>query len=191
MNRCRKFWDHRQDPTSLLNTDFILGFDGTALAAMRSFGFPMTELHSRILPRTAAGGLASSAFSDGSAMKLTRRRVWVLLAVFVGVVALSLVFILVFDGDRITKANVDRIQKGMSLEQVWEILGPPTGTKTEWYSDATSFHGLVETIGATNYYWDGKYGMADVYFRDHCAVAREYQPKQIPWWSRFMSCFGL
>src|SRR5262245_20379189 len=120
-------------------------------------------------------------------MKLTRRRVWVAVIVFVAVAASFLLIILVFGGDRITQANMNRIHKGMTLEQVKEILGLPTSATFEIYMDGK----LPDVVVAKPYYWEGTRGTATVYIRDNIAIDKAYVPKQIPWWSRLKGFFGL
>jgi len=116
-------------------------------------------------------------------MKLTRRRVWITATVFAFVAALSLIIVLVFGGDRITQANVDRIQIGMTWEQVWAILGPPTGTITVSGSDTSA--------AVLWYSWQGNSGVAFISFDRFTVTEKSYLPDQSTWWSRLKRFFGL
>jgi outer membrane protein assembly factor BamE (lipoprotein component of BamABCDE complex) len=60
---------------------------------------------------------------------------------------LLIVLSLSCSGKRITKANVDQVNEGMSKKQVESILGPPTSLKTE---------DLVITKKTTYVYRQGK-----------------------------------
>lgn len=89
-------------------------------------------------------------------MKLTRRRVWVTASIFVIVAALSLFILVMLSGDRITQANCNRIEIGMSLGQVSEILGtPPTEARSNIIT-------ISDPVDCTEYVWDGKAGTVTV-----------------------------
>ena len=107
-------------------------------------------------------------------MKLTRRRVWGLLIVFVVVVAFIVLWNVEFRTDGITQANVDRIQIGMTLAQVTAILGPPT------YSSPP-----------VDYRWEGINGSAMVHFHDDGVRRKTYSPNQVTFWVRVKRLFGL
>jgi len=94
------------------------------------------------------------------------------------VVALSLYVLIVFCGDRITQANVDRIQYGMSFEQVTEILGSPS--KSSAYSFAS-----------TDYVWVGKNNICLVQFENGGVIEKGIKPTDRNWWSRVRRFIGL
>jgi hypothetical protein len=100
------------------------------------------------------------------------------------VAALSLVIIVVFGGDRITQANVDRIQDGMSLEMVCEILGAPP---TKPYH-VTPIEHMAEFTG---YAWEGNNGWAVVIFDKDGVRATDFRPLPSTLWSRIKNYFGL
>lgn len=103
-------------------------------------------------------------------------------SVFMIVAALSLFVFMVFSGDRITQANIDRIQTGTSLEQVCEILGRPTAQ--------VDFPLLLDV---TAYEWEGRRADAIVAFRkdDGGVMSKWFYPQQGKWWSQVRHFFGL
>lgn len=99
-------------------------------------------------------------------MELSRRRVLVTASIFLIVAAFSMFILVVFCGDRITKANVYRIQDGMSLQQVSKILGPPTELMYK-----TNFPGALD-----HHKWQGKAGVAAVAFQNDCVIGKNVFP---------------
>lgn len=63
-------------------------------------------------------------------------------------------------GKRLTKANVDEVEKGMSPKQVESILGPPTSI------DSTN---LLVTKKVTYVYQQGSESVTIVFFNDEVA----------------------
>ena len=76
------------------------------------------------------------------------------------VVALLATLVMTFSGchgQRLTRANVDEVSKGMSRKQVESILGPPTSI------DSTN---LVVTKKVTYTYQQGNESVTIVFFND-------------------------
>src|SRR5262245_16741934 len=113
-------------------------------------------------------------------MKLTRRRVLIAVSTFIVATALSLFCVVIFGGDRITQANVDRIREGMTLEQVFQILGPPTDSAN--YNDAPNGH--------TAYVWEGSDGFAVIIINDQVVSGSRFASYKMDWWSRIKRVFG-
>src|SRR5262245_32115207 len=123
-------------------------------------------------------------------MKLTRRRVLIAAIVVIAAAGLSLLLIVVLWPDRITQANIDRIQDGMTLEKMSDILGPPSH---ESYTFTVNRWQYQIHIDHTTYYWEGKNGVAHitVYSDSGRLIGRGFSSTKGRWWSRVKQFFGL
>src|SRR5262245_8539094 len=112
-------------------------------------------------------------------MKLTRRRVWIAAAVFIVAMALSLMLIIASWNDRVTQANFDRLQYGMTLEQVTEIFGPTTSSIS-----------VRDNPDITTHMWHDTYDSAFVEI-DSCGVFKKmFTSYDHDLWSFIKRVFG-
>src|SRR5262245_58085259 len=120
-------------------------------------------------------------------MKLTRRRIWITASVFAAAFVLILIWFAVSGRDRITQANVDRIQLGMSLEQVSAIFGHAPSVALD-YQISNDEPNIVKL-----YFWDGVQGRARVIIgtSPKTVIDKGFARNRISWWSRVKRFFGL
>src|SRR5262245_14459641 len=116
-------------------------------------------------------------------MKLTRSRNWVAVIVLAALAALFCIGVFLNQcQDEITKTNFARIQDGMTLEQVTEILGPPTEPP------------ISVNPNIISYKWEGLGGVAVVGIGNENGrvLGKAFVPLQDPsWCTRFKSFLGL
>jgi hypothetical protein len=118
--------------------------------------------------------------------KKRRAFLFLLLVVFVIATALAIGFLVTHDS--VSQANYERIQIGMSKEQVEAILGKPSGSKL-----VAQLGDAVDVIRWEGQQWDGQRVLVWVYFDRNGRVCEKMRSRHAPmgWWGDILRWLRL
>lgn len=100
-------------------------------------------------------------------MTKKRRSITVLALVFLACAGCAVLLVMLDDRPGVTKANVDRLQDGMKMEEVEQILGGP----------GLPFHGFAARQLSSTFVWSGVDGsMVLVEVVDQSVIGKIWRP---------------